>query len=64
VAGSGTTSVAELTAKGRANRDRIVSAAADLMFERGVAGTSVQDVQQAGSGQAFRPCGAVIDRIA
>jgi TetR/AcrR family transcriptional repressor of nem operon len=37
----------ELTAKGRATRDRIVAAAADLMYERGVAGTSLQDVQQA-----------------
>jgi TetR/AcrR family transcriptional repressor of nem operon len=37
----------ELTAKGRATRDRIVAAAADLMFEQGVAGTSLQDVQQA-----------------
>jgi AcrR family transcriptional regulator len=38
---------AELTPKGRATRDRIVAAAADLMFEQGVAGTSLQDVQQA-----------------
>jgi TetR/AcrR family transcriptional repressor of nem operon len=37
----------ELTSKGRATRDRIVAAAADLIFERGVAGTSLQDVQQA-----------------
>jgi TetR/AcrR family transcriptional regulator, transcriptional repressor for nem operon len=37
----------ELTSKGRATRDRIVAAAADLMFEQGVAGTSLQDVQQA-----------------
>ncbi|HEY3978476.1 MAG TPA: TetR family transcriptional regulator C-terminal domain-containing protein [Streptosporangiaceae bacterium] len=37
----------ELTPKGRATRDRIVAAAADLMFEQGVAGTSLQDVQQA-----------------
>ncbi len=36
-----------LTRKGRATRDRIVAAAAELMYERGVAGTSVQDVQQA-----------------
>jgi TetR/AcrR family transcriptional regulator, transcriptional repressor for nem operon len=36
-----------LTSKGRATRDRIVAAAADLIFERGVAGTSLQDVQQA-----------------
>ena len=37
----------ELTPKGRATRDRIVAAAADLIFEQGVAGTSLQDVQQA-----------------
>ena len=37
----------ELTSKGRATRDRIVAAAADLIFEQGVAGTSLQDVQQA-----------------
>jgi TetR/AcrR family transcriptional regulator, transcriptional repressor for nem operon len=37
----------ELTPKGRATRDRIVAAAADLMFEQGVARTSLQDVQQA-----------------
>jgi TetR/AcrR family transcriptional regulator, transcriptional repressor for nem operon len=37
----------ELTPKGRATRDRIVAAAADLMFEQGVAGTSLQDVQRA-----------------
>jgi TetR/AcrR family transcriptional repressor of nem operon len=36
-----------LTPKGQATRDRIVAAAADLMFEQGVAGTSLQDVQQA-----------------
>jgi AcrR family transcriptional regulator len=34
-----------LTAKGRATRGRIVSAAADLMFEKGVAGTSLDDVK-------------------
>jgi TetR/AcrR family transcriptional repressor of nem operon len=36
-----------LTRKGQATRDRIVAAAAALMFERGVAGTSTEDVQQA-----------------
>lgn len=36
-----------LTAKGRATRERIVSAAALLMFEHGVAGTSTEDVQNA-----------------
>jgi AcrR family transcriptional regulator len=39
--------VMELTPKGQATRDRIVAAAADLIFEQGVAGTSLQDVQQA-----------------
>ncbi|MFI9389048.1 TetR/AcrR family transcriptional regulator [Kutzneria sp. NPDC052558] len=36
-----------LTAKGQATRDRIVTAASELMFERGVAGTSTEDVQAA-----------------
>ena len=36
-----------LTPKGRATRDRIVSAAAELMHEHGVAGTSLGDVQKA-----------------
>ncbi|MFI1769370.1 TetR/AcrR family transcriptional regulator [Streptomyces sp. NPDC020800] len=35
-----------LTAKGRATRARIVQAAAALMFERGVAGTSTEDVRE------------------
>jgi TetR/AcrR family transcriptional regulator, transcriptional repressor for nem operon len=35
------------TRKGRATRDRIVAEAARLMFEGGVAGTSVEDVQRA-----------------
>src|ERR1700729_1747821 len=52
MAGSGTGSMrlqdgGELTSKGRATRDRIVAAAADLILEQGVAGTSLQDVQQA-----------------
>jgi TetR/AcrR family transcriptional regulator, transcriptional repressor for nem operon len=34
-----------LTTKGQATRDRIVAAAAALMFERGVAGTSTEDLQ-------------------
>lgn len=38
---------ARLTRKGRATRERIVTAAAALMFERGVAGTSTDDVQAA-----------------
>jgi len=36
-----------LTRKGQATRERIVAAAARLMFERGVAGTSTDDVQHA-----------------
>jgi TetR/AcrR family transcriptional regulator, transcriptional repressor for nem operon len=36
-----------LTPKGRATRDRIVAAAASLMFEHGVAATSTEDVQRA-----------------
>ncbi|OKP93092.1 TetR family transcriptional regulator [Paenibacillus sp. P3E] len=35
-----------LTKKGKETRSRIVAAAAKLMFERGVAGTSVEDVQR------------------
>jgi TetR/AcrR family transcriptional repressor of nem operon len=37
----------ELTARGRATRDRIVAAAADLVHERGVAATSLDDVRAA-----------------
>ncbi len=36
-----------LTARGRATRDRIVAAAASLIYERGVAGTSLDDVRLA-----------------
>jgi AcrR family transcriptional regulator len=36
-----------LTRKGQATRDRIVAAAAQLMFTKGVAGTSTDDVQAA-----------------
>jgi AcrR family transcriptional regulator len=36
-----------LTPKGRATRQRIVAAAAGLMYERGVAGTSTEEVQAA-----------------
>jgi AcrR family transcriptional regulator len=35
----------KLTKKGKETRSRIVAAAAKLMFERGVAGTGVEDVQ-------------------
>jgi AcrR family transcriptional regulator len=38
---------ARLTRKGQATRDRIVAAAAQLMFAKGVAGTSTDDVQTA-----------------
>ncbi|MEV4600722.1 TetR/AcrR family transcriptional regulator [Amycolatopsis sp. NPDC049253] len=41
------TATARLTARGQATRDRIVSAAAQLMAERGVAGTSTPDVRDA-----------------
>jgi AcrR family transcriptional regulator len=36
-----------LTPKGRATQARIVAAAAELIFEHGVAGTSIEDVRQA-----------------
>ena len=36
-----------LTLKGRATRERIVEAAADLLFRQGVAGTSIDDVRKA-----------------
>ena len=36
-----------LTAKGRRTRQRIVAAAAGLVFEQGVAGTTIEDVQAA-----------------
>jgi AcrR family transcriptional regulator len=39
------TEVKKLTKKGKETRSRIVAAAAKLMFERGVAGTGVEDVQ-------------------
>ncbi|GAA4210751.1 TetR/AcrR family transcriptional regulator [Streptosporangium oxazolinicum] len=41
------TAAPRLTRKGQATRDRIAAAAAALMFERGVAGTSIEDVQAA-----------------
>ena len=37
----------KLTSKGRQTRQRIVAAAAELMFEGGVAGTTVEDVRAA-----------------
>jgi AcrR family transcriptional regulator len=36
-----------LTRKGEQTRERIVAAAAELIFERGVAGTSIEDVKEA-----------------
>lgn len=39
--------IPRLTRKGRATRERIVAAAAGLMFERGVAVTSIDDVRSA-----------------
>ena len=39
--------VPKLTAKGRATRERIVAAAAALTYERGVAGTSTEEVRAA-----------------
>lgn len=41
------TTESKLTSKGRQTRQRIVVAAADLMFERGVAGTTLEDVRSA-----------------
>lgn len=35
-----------LTRKGQATRAPIIKAAADLIFERGVAGTSIDDVRR------------------
>jgi AcrR family transcriptional regulator len=37
----------ELTAKGRATRERIVAAASELMLRRGVARTTIEDIQEA-----------------
>jgi AcrR family transcriptional regulator len=39
--------VSKLTAKGRATRERIVRAASALMLERGVARTTLEDIQEA-----------------
>src|ERR1700743_1947856 len=38
---------ARLTRKGQATKERIVKIAADLIFDRGVAGTSIDDVRKA-----------------
>lgn len=37
----------KLTAKGRVTRERIVAAASELMLQRGVARTTIEDIQQA-----------------
>jgi AcrR family transcriptional regulator len=42
-----TTTAEPTTAKGRATRDRIVAAAAELFYRQGVAGTSLPDVRAA-----------------
>lgn len=42
-----TTATEKLTPKGRATRERIVAAAAKLMSQRGVAGTTIEDIQEA-----------------
>ena len=36
----------KLTAKGKATRERIVAAASELMLLRGVARTTIEDIQQ------------------
>jgi AcrR family transcriptional regulator len=44
---SSSTETRRLTAKGRATRDRIVAAAAAVMYDQGVAGTSTEDILKA-----------------
>jgi AcrR family transcriptional regulator len=46
-ASADTPTAPRLTRKGRETRERIVAAAAQLMFEGGVAGTSMEDVKEA-----------------
>jgi TetR/AcrR family transcriptional regulator, transcriptional repressor for nem operon len=46
-AGAGTAGAPRLTRKGAETRERIVTAAADLIFERGVAGTGMEDIKEA-----------------
>jgi AcrR family transcriptional regulator len=53
--------IAKLTSKGRRTRRRIVAAAAELMFEGGVAGTTMADVRvAAGVDEASFVYGAVL----
>jgi TetR/AcrR family transcriptional regulator, transcriptional repressor for nem operon len=49
---AGSAPAGRLTAKGQRSRERIVAAAAELIFERGVAGTTVEDVQSAAGASA------------
>jgi TetR/AcrR family transcriptional regulator, transcriptional repressor for nem operon len=42
-----TIALEKLTPKGRATRERIVAAAAELMSRQGVAGTTIEDIQEA-----------------
>ncbi|MFJ8613563.1 TetR/AcrR family transcriptional regulator [Streptomyces sp. NPDC093675] len=46
------TAAPKLTKPGRRTRERILEAAADLMFQKGVAGTSIPDVQEAANASA------------
>jgi TetR/AcrR family transcriptional regulator, transcriptional repressor for nem operon len=43
----GQAAVVKLTAKGRATKERIVKVASELMLERGVARTTIEDIQDA-----------------
>ena len=45
--GGGTATAPRLTRKGAETRERIVTAAAELIFERGVAGTGMEDIKEA-----------------
>jgi len=47
VGGASSGATNRLTKKGRATRERIVAAASGLMFERGVARTTIEDIQEA-----------------
>jgi TetR/AcrR family transcriptional repressor of nem operon len=47
VAGNGTEAGPRLTRRGRETRERIVAAAAELIFERGVAETTLEDIRAA-----------------
>src|SRR5258708_36751871 len=47
MAGNGTGDGRRLTRRGRETRERIVAAAAELIFERGVAETTLEDIRAA-----------------